>query len=184
MNKKVLIPIVGIATLFLLFFTLSDQDKSSLEQSIKSENFAKKEVKKESVAIEYEKSEPKSRAVNTHITLPPPPKIANKEKLTKTEIAQIRAKRAYEQRSYYEAKRRAYIEARTAYYKRARELSERRAKRERKGFIEVGKNGMMTKEKRAMIAHKRFIEEQKRRMLMAQRAKIRYQKSKAKKEEL
>jgi len=131
-----------------------------------------------SVKIEYENGKKRvakstNRAKNYHF-VNYAKRVVEKPKVDPAlKALEQRAKLEYERRAYYEMQR-AYHQKRVkSYYDRQRELALLESKREHRVPLEVGRDGMMTPQKRKALAYKRFQDERRRHILMAKRAKLR-----------
>ena len=181
MFKKIaIIALAGLTfVVSLVLFTLPQKEILPVEDEF-SKTQTQKKSSKSSVEISYEKETKKfSKSLNkkTFVHIPKVIQRAIKQPDPTLSVLQRRAELEYKKRAYYEQKR-AYNQKRVIdYYKKQKELAQLKAQREHRVPLEVGKDGMMTPQKRQALAYKRFQEERQRHILMAKRAKLRANKA-------
>lgn len=174
MFKKVAIALAGVGFVgSLVLFTLPQKEILPVKDEIK-----KSEVKssnKKVVQIEYEKEEKRVSKKSNRKTFISPPKMVKMQRAKDPVLSKMeqRARMEYERRAYYEKQKAYHLQRKMDYYKRQRELSQLKSKREHRKPLVAGKEGMMTPQKRQALAYKRFQEERRLHILMAQRAKER-----------
>jgi len=177
MLKKVVIVLAGVGFIgSLVLFTLPQKEILPIlpiEDEIK-----KSEVKssdKKIVQIEYEKEKEQVFENSNRKTFISKPKMAKMDMAKDPVLSNVeqRARMEYRKRAYYERQRAYHLQRRVDYFKRQKELSQLKSQREYREPLLVKKDGMMTPQKQRALAYKRFQEERRVHILMAQRAKER-----------